>query len=49
MFAEDLIEKFKQEAKELRESEEIMTQQLDKVNSKLSIEQKKNDKMAAAT
>ena len=49
MFAEDQIEKYKQEAKEMRESEEIMTQQLDKATTKLSIEQKKNDKMAAAT
>ena len=49
MFAEDQIEKYKQEAKELRESEEIMTEQLEKVQTKLNIEQKKNDKMSAAT
>ena len=38
MFAEDQIEKYKLEIKEVRESEEIMTQQLDKVSTKLRVE-----------
>ena len=41
--------KFEQEAKELRESEEVIAQQLERAEKKLKSEQLKNDKYKDVT
>lgn len=48
-FATEQLEKLKQEVKEIKESEEILNQQLAKAEDKLRSEQSKNDKLSEIT
>ena len=49
VFAVQNMEKMEQEVKEIRESEEILNQQLEKAESRLKSEQSKNDKLTGVT
>ena len=48
-FATEQLEKLKQEVKEIKESEEILNQQLATAEDKLRSEQSKNDKLSEIT